>query len=551
MAKKNISIYITGEVIRLCEIEKSGNSLTVSRVFETATPAHSVEDGLITDIDSVAEAIRQIFHENNIKKTPIIFTIYSRKIATKEIELPYVKQPAKIQEMINSNVEDYFPMGNMEDYITRFTILDKVEVENRKFYRISVVAVQKELVISYRDLGKALHIPVVSVDYQNNSLYNLMKKQVKQGIALMLQIDDDSTNVTIMNGQAQLFRRSIPYGRDSLVQAAAALLNMDEEGAASVLQDARLLEENITPEDYMELLHELSQAITRVVEFYTTKNPIVIETAKLYGVGAELKGLSDALGGILEVEIEIIREFNGVTVRKDKKLRQNKPLQLAAYLPNIGALIQPLDLKIEEDTVKKTGIGFGFLFGLLGLAVVTAGAICVFYTYENMQLNKDKTAEQAMIDQLQPAEVLYNEYIRAQERYGIISAYDGGNFSDNEALHTLLTDLENIMPEGMGISSLTAGNGSISMSLTGPGKPSVAFMIMALKELPYVSGVRTNSVRDSFSEDGRIISDFNLTFQISRQAELEYQQPGPDGLENVIDDSSRGTEGGAPNESNQ
>jgi type IV pilus assembly protein PilM len=515
MAQKNISIYITSDVIQMCDIETSGSGLAVNSVFSVPTPPNSFEDGVVTDIEAMAQAIQQALNDNEIKKPRLTFTVYSRKIAAKEIELPFVKQINKIGEMINSNADDYFPMGNMQDYITRYSILEKVDTAERKYYRINVYAIQKELVLSYRELGKLLKIPVATVDYQVNSLYNLMKKQVKQGTHLMLQMDEETTHVSIMNGQALLFRRAIPYGRGSLIQSAATLLKMDEEGAHAVLRDIRLLQENLTDEEYMELVQELTQAITRVVEFYTSKNPIEIEDAKLYGVGAELAGLGGALEGILGINIETMTSLNGVQIKKDKKSQRSLSDQsLFAYLPNIGAMIHSLDLKLEEEAVKKTGIGYGLLFVLLGLSAATAIGISIFVWYEGTVLTRNKTVLEADIASLKVAEDIYNAYLQADVHRTTINTYVAGTTNNNEVLVDLISDLERVMPENMGIDSLSANNGEINMTGSGDGKPYVALLVMALKELPYVSDVRVQNIRDVYDEFGGITSEYSITFQI-------------------------------------
>ncbi len=519
MAQKNIAIYITSETISICIIKKSGGNLIVERVFSVETPSDSVEDGLITEIESVAVAISDVLRQNKIKRGKLIFTVYSRKIANKEIELPFIKNAKKIEEMIEANVEDYFPMSNMQEYIIRYAILDTVEAEKRKFYKLSVVAVQKELVNSYYELAKMLKMPVETIDYQGNSLYNLLLKQVKTGIALVLQMDKDALYVTIMNGQAQLFRRSIPFGSDSLIQAFATMKELEEEEAAGIMRDPQLLEEYLSEEEYTEIVTDMSSAITRVVEFYTVKNPsMVIEYAKMYGAGTELQGVELVLGKELGVEIEAVKHLNGVSIKKKNKygLTYN---DLSGYLANIGAMIHSLDIKIEDERKKKRGGGYGIFYILIAVSALALISFSVFVYIRSVKLKEEKATLETWVDKLKPAEDIYNSYVNVQNYLDTVKTFENNTKNDNEALYQLVLTLEQIMPETVGIINLDTKNGEININATSSGKEPIAKFVIALKEVPYISNVRVKDIRDTYDDFGGVTSVFNMSFRIHLLAE--------------------------------
>ena len=147
--------------MRICEIAKSGTAITVKNAFQVELPSGTVDDGVIVDVEAVAKVLYAALKNNNIKRGKIAFVITSRKIANKEVTLPYVKNEAKIEEMIKANIEDYFPMNNLEDYIIRHTVLETVENAEGKNNNILVTAVQKQMVEEYYRLASMLKMPVV------------------------------------------------------------------------------------------------------------------------------------------------------------------------------------------------------------------------------------------------------------------------------------------------------------------------------------------------------------------------------------------------------
>ena len=90
MDQRLLSIYISSEVIRVVDAtRKSATNITVNSVDEVSTPAGSFDDGYITDVLEIASAIRgKIIGKAG--KAKAIFTISSKKIANKEIVIPFV-----------------------------------------------------------------------------------------------------------------------------------------------------------------------------------------------------------------------------------------------------------------------------------------------------------------------------------------------------------------------------------------------------------------------------------------------------------------------------
>ena len=59
MANKALTIYISGDVIRIAEMQKNNKqSVVLSNAAEITTPAGAFNDGYIVDVTAIAEAIR-------------------------------------------------------------------------------------------------------------------------------------------------------------------------------------------------------------------------------------------------------------------------------------------------------------------------------------------------------------------------------------------------------------------------------------------------------------------------------------------------------------
>lgn len=506
-----LSVYIDNEKARICEATKSGGNVIVKNAFEAELPSGSVEEGMIHDVEAVAEALSIAFTNNNMKRGKIAFIISSKKIAQKEVVIPYVKNAAKIDEIINANIDEYFPMNNLEDYTYRHTVLDTFENAEGKRSSVLVTAVQKQMVEGYYQVAALMKMPVQTVDFYGNSIYQILKRQLNQGTVLAIQMDRNVTYVSIMKEKAQLFKRSIPYGKDTIVRNLADLKGISEAEAEKILADPNLLDKNVTPEEYREIIRDFSASVTRVAEFHTSRNPgTVIEVVRLMGAGVNLIGFADVLGKDLGIEVTVLKELNGLKISKNNPNGLNYE-NLVDYLPNVGTLLTSLDLKLEEE--KKVGSYVGYYVAIIISAVAVAGAIG-WVLFQNHALETYKAELQAQIDSMAGAEATYKEYLTAKQNFETINAYYESTKNPTEQLYQMVVDLEAVMPESVGITDLSVSDGSVEITGISDGKDAVAKFVIELKKLPYIVNVRVADILDASTDLGGKVSTFNMSWQL-------------------------------------
>ena len=121
MANKVLSIYVGMDAIRVAEMQLNSNKTVIlSNAAEISTPSGSVNDGYLVDITAIAEAIRTSIFGRGFSAKDVIFTIQSKKIASKEVIVPYMKNEKRMLQILQANSSDYFPMSNTTDYVFHF-----------------------------------------------------------------------------------------------------------------------------------------------------------------------------------------------------------------------------------------------------------------------------------------------------------------------------------------------------------------------------------------------------------------------------------------------
>ena len=523
MAQKVLSVYFTAELIRICEVSKIGKTIYVNRTIEEKMPLDCFADGMITDTLRLSQRMEEIFSDNHVKKGKLSFTIFSRKIANKETVLPFVHNLNKIQEIIEVNAGDYFPMGNTEDYVYRYKILEVQKEVDRKMFRLSLSAVPKDMIAGYYDLAAKLKLPISSIDYYANSMNSLFATQNAEGIRLALQVEKDMTNVNIMRGKTVLFRRMIPFGIDLLVQNLAQELHVEVQDMEDLFQNPAVFSGKITEKQYAEAVRDLTASITRVVEFHTGKNPdTVIDKGFVYGEGIKIPGLDERLALALGIQVTFARKLNGVVVRKNNKhglMYEN----LMQYLPNIGSVISPCGFTTQESNREKEG-EFTIFYILVILAAVCTIGCSVFFLVLQWKLGNTQREVAEQVAALQYAQETYDHYLDMQTDYDRIKAFYDSTKSDNEMLSAFFDDMERCIPEGIGFTNFSAQEGFVTLTGEANSKDAIALYVMKLKDLSYISNVRVSSISEAEVETGGIIATFNLSFALNLPAEESMEE---------------------------
>ena len=377
MASKVLSIYVGSDAIRIAEMQNNNKTVILSNAAEIATPDNSVNDGYLVDITAIAEAIRTSIFGRGFTAKEVIFTITSKKIASKDVEIPYVKNEKKLKQILQANSSEYFPMSNSNDYAFAFSVLENFTDEEGRKSRVSAVAAPNDLVKCYYELAEELKLSVHSIDYFGNSVIQLLSMQMTEGRTdLVLQIEKDTTFVNVMRGKTLILQRSVPYGKNAVINALMDVKKISEKDAKTLLSNEMLLDQHVTPEEYAETVQYLVSGIGRVVEYHRTKNKNdLLQGIKVFGEGSAIAGIEKILERELGAPVQHFENLAGVVIKGQAALTAEEVLR---YLPNIGAVIKPIDLEVEYGESGGVNLGAGqTLKALIAVLILVLWIIAV------------------------------------------------------------------------------------------------------------------------------------------------------------------------------
>ena len=346
--KPRLSIDIGSKNVKIIEGSFNGDSIDILKALEVPTPANSYHDGQIIDVDILANTIRNVLEDNNIKSTDVGYTITSNSILNRTIELPSTKDE-DIANMLEFEIGQQFPI-NLDDYVTQSKVIEKVETEPKK--SIVVVSVLPKLIVEeYLSLTNALSLNAISLDTHSNAMSKLLYEEArvngelgrleKSTIAL-LDIGFNYTNVIIIERGNFKFNRLIDFGGKNIDTNIANSFNLSVEESEEKRLEIRGLgieDENLSLNLVKEVIENtidnLYTEIEKIFKFYTSRTlGNEIERIYLYGSTSNTVGLDTYIQSRFNIATYAIKELGVIGTSK----YENE--NLIQYLNAIGALIR-------------------------------------------------------------------------------------------------------------------------------------------------------------------------------------------------------------------
>ena len=207
--------------------------------------------------------------------------------------------------------------------------------------RLMVVAAPEEIIESYYTLAERLEMKLECIDYAGNSTLQLIRQQVEEAPNIVIQVNKATTVVNIMKKGILQMQRTIPYGKNVLINAVMDEKQIPEAGAEELVKHEKLIHSSFDGDQVTDSLRYMVANLSRVVDYYTTRNQdSPLDKAYLITDGVQILGLLDLLSNELNIPIVMMDELKNVTGSKYYELPEN---HLMNYLENLGTVIEPIN----------------------------------------------------------------------------------------------------------------------------------------------------------------------------------------------------------------
>ena len=534
MNNRVLSIEIGNSFTKICEIDYKVKKPKVYKVLTVETPEGVVVDGMLQPTQEYADHLVNALGTNGIRTKRVIFTISSTRVASREVQIPNVKAN-KIEALVKTNANDYFPV-DLTQYEIGHYLAGGLTEEGK--LRVMALAVPKALLNSYYQLAQMCGWEVECFDYSSNSLYQILRDEKSEKVTMMIKIDENSTIVTVLSAGKVLLQRTVAYGVQDAIETMIAsgayavndpmsaverFLNRvlhpgdklwEENAGRWEDEDAGNAEVTAARQKITSSLEPLIVGVSRVIDFYDSRNSDTpIERTYVTGLGGSFSGMSKLFTNCLERKVHTLSDMDD-KIGMSKAIRSTRP---AAYISCLGAVLAPVGL-IDKSTQKAKGLtvvsGTNYTFvsvAVLVLGVILSIAMAVTSMTRYFGTVAENVALQARVEELQPAQTVYNEYLSTAAQYDKYKYLYEYTENPNENLVEFINELEQILPDSFYTDSFSSDQTGISMTVNVEGKAAAARTILNIRNMESIEDVQISNITDNQDEMGGSWVMFSMT----------------------------------------
>lgn len=513
---KVVSIEIGYTFIKLCEMDYKVKTPRVYRFAMVPTPLNVIEDGYLKESAGLRNAIKEALYRSKIKTKRAVFTVSSSKIINREVMLPPVK-PNMMESMIKANLKDYFPIDLSDHEISHVVLETFKDGDNAGKSRVLLVAAEKGLIASYEALAQSCGLMLVDLDYVGNSIYQAVKKEANKIPSMILKIEESQTIITVVKDNNMMLQRSVNYGIEDAIHEVAANAAFDvieDKDAWELIKrrscikvvldsDTRVVEPDLQQDDDMEIaqarinvtraLAPLINSISRVVDFYNSRNPEPIEQVYLMGMGGDMSGLNKLLTNELGIKTNVFRKLEGIVWHPTMG-----DGELFNYVACIGATMAPVSfISSEKQQKQKKESNSNSLAVLLGIFFVAASAALAangYMTYQSA-LEEQKRL-QGLESTYLPAEQIYLRYNAVTTLYQDVLMGHLMTNRPNDNILNFLSELEEKLPTDVAVLEFSSDDDQAVLRMQVADKNTAAGIIQNLRDFASLQYVALSSMQE-------------------------------------------------------
>jgi len=297
---------------RVRTLKKSGmqNMYTLNKFGMRNIPPEIIHEGVIKDSDTLAEAIRELFREMNIKETNVAISVSGYSVIVKRISLQKMTAD-ELSNRINYEAEQYIPF-DINDVNLDFQILGESE-ENSDHMSVILVAAKKDMINDYIHLLENIELFPAVIDVDCFALQNIHELVYGgEDTVALIDVGANKTNVNIVKNNNSLFMRDISLGGEQFTQDIIARVECTFEEAEEIKQVGE--SEFLPQEEYMEIkastIMYWCSELKRAIDFYYSSSPEhPIKKILLSGGSAFVGGLKSALAEETSVDVDLFDPF--------------------------------------------------------------------------------------------------------------------------------------------------------------------------------------------------------------------------------------------------
>lgn len=338
-AQQLAGLDISSSSIKLVEI--SGDESSGYRVEAYAIellPKDVVQDGNITDLDAVSEAVRRGLRRMGTATRNVAMALPASAAITKKIYLPQGLREHEMAFHVESEANQYIPFP-LDEVNLDYQVLGRSPASPDDV-EVFVAASRKEKVEDRVAVAESAGLKAVIMDIESlaiESAFSLVDAQIPGGgkgrTVALADIGANTMHMTVMRDGVQIYAREQAIGGARLTQDIARQFGLSSEEAETAKRSG-----DLPPEYERDLRRPFMDAValevSRALQFFFTSTQYnSVDHIVLAGGCAVMANLAEVVSGRTQVPTSVANPFARMTRSsrvREKSLALDAPALMVA-----------------------------------------------------------------------------------------------------------------------------------------------------------------------------------------------------------------------------
>ncbi len=295
-------------------VEARPGQAAVERAAVARLAPGVVRDGEVTDVEALAEALKQLFAEHKLSRR-VRLGVANQRIVVRLIDLPPMQDSKQLSSAIRFQAQDHIPMP-LEQTVFEHHSLGIVETPAGPRTRVVLVAARRDMIDRLLEAARRAGLRPQGIDLAAFAMIRALHRPEREAATLYVSVGG-VTNLAVAHGTICTFTRVVPFGFESLAVELAERRGLTLEHAEGWLRHvgmrAPLDHVEGDPEMVREARHVLSDGVRRIadeirnsLDFHRMQEGAAeVGGAVLTGQAAAVPGLPEQLGDEIGMPLEV------------------------------------------------------------------------------------------------------------------------------------------------------------------------------------------------------------------------------------------------------
>lgn len=474
-SSRKVAVEISDSFVRVAEVAAGPGRPRLLNVGQVRLRPRAVVDGVVSDVNAVAEAIQRCLKEGGFAAKEVHLGVAGLRAITREIDMPQVPE-SELDAAVRLQVLDVIPFPAEKTLLSARPLPEsEVPEEGPTTKRAVLVAAHRDVVEPLLAAVDKAGLVALSVELTSLALVRALAEKKGQGAEAIVSVGSGLTSIVVHEDGIPHFVRTVALGGETVTAAIAAALDLPPEDAEQIKRNLDQSGPHIRAAATAAsgALSSLVGEIQSSIEYYATlPGRSEVGRVVMTGGGSRLAGLTERLQQLVSCEVSAGRvleliDTSGLKLSEEERARRDPDLAtvIGLALPEPPGT-KPLDLLPPEIAAARRQRRLER--NVLAVAVLV---VVVLLGLGALRFTKVRQAEGQVSALQQNAQIMQGDITREEghaKTYDAITADEGvvSPILENEVdWPAVLSDLAQATPPGGVVTS-------VSGSYVAPAAPS-------------------------------------------------------------------------------